>query len=209
MTRESEMKSLKICGLAAIAAMALLACLGVGSASATVLCTEDKNPCPAGKDEPAGTKIEASLNGSASWSTTAGTVLETCTKGTHIWEMQNTGGLNKNIVKVQQQYTWANCAKGVSVIALGTSEDKYIEGTSNAMMFDAGTEVTLQLFSADCVYSTGTGTFVGVAQAGTEAVLLEDVNLSKLSGSLLCPATIRFRSEWLVTSPKNLSWQPS
>jgi hypothetical protein len=51
-------------GFAAIAAIAAMAFVGVSSAMASeeiVLCKEDKDPCPAAKDFPAGTVLDASL----------------------------------------------------------------------------------------------------------------------------------------------------
>lgn len=55
------MKQLKTFGLAAIAALSMMAFVGAGSASGTVLCTESKDPCPYGEDYAAGTTIHAVL----------------------------------------------------------------------------------------------------------------------------------------------------
>lgn len=203
------MKNLRILGLAAIATMAMLAYLGVGSASGVVLCTAKVNPCPAGKDEPAGTKIEATLNGSASWATTGGTVISTCTIGTHKWEMENTGGLNKDVIKKKQVFNFANCTSPAGVLALGEGREQHISGTENATMFDSGTEITMQVFGVDCVYGTGSGTDMGTAEAGSEASLSENAVLAKISGSLLCPNSVAFKALWTITNPKNLSWQAS
>ncbi len=43
------MKHVKLLGLIAVAAMALMALLGAGTASATVLCKTTTDPCPAGE----------------------------------------------------------------------------------------------------------------------------------------------------------------
>jgi hypothetical protein len=46
------MKYLKILGLAAVAAAAVMSIAGAGSASATVLCSTTADPCPAGQKWP-------------------------------------------------------------------------------------------------------------------------------------------------------------
>lgn len=55
------MKYLKMLGLAALAAVAAMAILGASSASAVVLCKENKSPCPEAQQYPSGTKISAKL----------------------------------------------------------------------------------------------------------------------------------------------------
>ncbi len=60
------MNHLKILGLAVIAAAALTAFVGVGSASATALCKEGNmatNVCPSGQSFPSGTVIKAKTGG--------------------------------------------------------------------------------------------------------------------------------------------------
>lgn len=52
------MKYIKVLGLAAIAATALMAFVGASSASATVLCKSATSPCPAGEMYEPGTVIE-------------------------------------------------------------------------------------------------------------------------------------------------------
>jgi hypothetical protein len=70
------MKRLKALGLAAVAAMALTAFLGAGSASATVLCTTTTTPCDSHIDQ-----IEFSAKSATSGKeySTGGTEEATCT----------------------------------------------------------------------------------------------------------------------------------
>lgn len=75
------MKYLKMLGLAAVAAAALMAFVGAGTASAKegVLCSTTSNPC--NSKWAAGTVIDFSLKGSAVWTNAEnGETLETCTE---------------------------------------------------------------------------------------------------------------------------------
>jgi hypothetical protein len=80
------MKCIKAFGLVAAAALAVMAFVGAGSASATTLCQENVNPCPAGQRYAKGTKLEASLKtGTNAVLTTKGGLLNptvTCKKST-------------------------------------------------------------------------------------------------------------------------------
>jgi hypothetical protein len=55
------MTCLKIVGISVIAAIAITASIGVGSASAVTTCKENTSPCPAAKTYPAGTFFWAKL----------------------------------------------------------------------------------------------------------------------------------------------------
>ncbi len=55
------MKYLKLLGLTLAAALAATAIVGATSASAVVLCKENKSPCPEAQQYPSGTKISAQL----------------------------------------------------------------------------------------------------------------------------------------------------
>lgn len=55
------MKYLKMLVLTAVAALAAMAIVGATSASAVVLCKENKTPCPEAAQYPSGTKISAKL----------------------------------------------------------------------------------------------------------------------------------------------------
>jgi hypothetical protein len=85
------MKYLKMLGLAAIAALALTAVLGAGSASAaTFLCKTNANPCP--EHYPTGTVISASLEPGfhATLTTNLGNI--TCKKSTVTGKTTTTEG---------------------------------------------------------------------------------------------------------------------
>lgn len=55
------MKSMKILGLCLLGALAAMAIIGAGTASATKLCSINTSPCPAGNTYGKGTAIKAQL----------------------------------------------------------------------------------------------------------------------------------------------------
>jgi hypothetical protein len=94
------MKYLKMLGLAAIAALALTAMAGAGTASAaTVLCTTNANPCPV--DYGKGTKISAQLKSGTEAILTAGfgsVRAKTSTLSGEITSTQNAAGTPEGVV---------------------------------------------------------------------------------------------------------------
>jgi hypothetical protein len=202
------MKYLKMFGLAAILAMAFSAYLGAGSASATVLCTTKvAPPCGANWDEPAGTVVEASLIGSAVIEDTSGTKLDTCLTGTHKWEMTNTGGAGMAVGQKLLELTFGNCTGPAKAVALGTEEEKYIEGTENGTMTDKGTEVTGTVSGVSCTYGTGTGTDIGQFDGGLGEKDVEEISaaLTKTAGGFLCATSIKWTAQFQITKPKNIT----
>src|SRR5690242_744555 len=86
-----DMKHLAKLGLAAVAAAALMAFLGAGTASATVLCKNNLNTETCSEKYPVGTVGVASLTGSGVMETLSGTVVNTCTSSTAKETLQNEG----------------------------------------------------------------------------------------------------------------------
>lgn len=199
------MRYLKILGLAALAVTALVAILGSGTASAAVYCTVPITPCPAKSDEPAGTHIEASLQGSAVVATTAGMEVDTCTTGSKKWEMENTGGLATPLFMRREEVTFGNCTSAIKTLKLGTTKVEHIAGTENGTVFDEGTEFTAVFLGADCSYKTGSATHIGTIKGGSETIMETNAVLGKSAGSLLCPTTLRWTAVFIITKPAGLS----
>src|SRR5690242_5480095 len=86
------MHRLKMIGIAAIAAMALTALVGVGSASATEVCTVNTSPCPSASMHGPENHVEATSNNVVL--TTSGGIVNptvTCTGSTITGTQENTG----------------------------------------------------------------------------------------------------------------------
>jgi len=196
------MRYLKILGLAAILAMAFSAYLGAGSASAEVFCKTNANPCPAGWDMQPGDRAESSLKGSATLETTSNQVLDTCTSGTWSWELLTTGG-GPGVLP-----TWAtfqrvhsNCTGTTSMVKLGSGDVENISGTENGTVVEKESEITFVSSGVSCIYGTGSGTDIGVLEAGSEETAVQvNAVLNKTGGSFLCATTIKWTGRWVITN---------
>jgi len=148
-------------GLAAVAAVALTAFLGAGSASAQTLY---KYTTPSPNDGmAAGTEIIATLGSgtSALLKDTLGGVNDTCT-GSEVRgkiatnTTTDAGGAISSL-------TFTGCSHTTDVLAPGELEIKNIAGTTNGTVVSKGARVTIKstIFGLSCVANTGTGTTIG------------------------------------------------
>jgi hypothetical protein len=163
------MKYLKMLGLAAIAALGLMAFLGAGTASATVLCETTVSPCPAGWDVAAGTELDFSIEPGTSAVLTDpfGGTIDTCTTGTVKGTTTNTGSATTTVSGHNSVLTFGTvatpCSRTVTVVTAGSLEVHSVAGTDNGTVTSIGATVILHnvpLFGS-CQYSTGTGTDLG------------------------------------------------
>jgi len=195
------MKYLKMLGLAAVAAMALMA-FGAGSASATVLCSESiTTGCgTAGKDLASGTVIEAKLLGTAVLKTKEGTVLDECEGSKIKGKTSTTGGSGSTVKGPVEELAWGTCTKTTHTLTNGELEIHHITGTDNGTLTVVGTEVTVNTIFGSCVFTASDiGTLVGGSPAKISMV---NQVVKRLSG--LCPSEVLWTAEWEVTSPKPL-----
>ena len=155
------MKYLKILGLAAVAAMALTAFLGAGSASAQTLY---KYTTPTANDAIAnGTELVSSLKAgtSALLKDTGGLANDTCT-GSEV-----KGAISTNTTTdaggAISSLTFTGCSHTTHVLANGELEVKNIAGTTNGTVISKGARVTIRstVFGISCVANTGAGTTIG------------------------------------------------
>jgi hypothetical protein len=198
------MKHLKTLGLAAVAATALMAFVGTGTVSATVLCKNNLNTEKCSEKYPVGTVGVASLTGSGVMETLSGTVLNTCTSSTAKETLQNEGSATTTVTgKVAASaISWSGCTNPVTVLAGGEAELHWIPGTDNGTLTAKGFEVTTTLSGVSCVYGLGTtmkdwGVIVGGAPGNLEVNSI----VKKVSGNFLCPAEIRLTGKYINTEP--------
>jgi hypothetical protein len=193
------MKHLKIFGLAAVAALALIAIAGVGSASATRLCAENATPCPEAKRWKNGQAFTSSLE-------TGGAVLDAgfyrieCTTSSINGEILNEGGAGAVIIDLET-VSFANCGCPVTTLKAGTMSVEHTASTMNGKLTTANLEITFNCMG-HCIYGEGAlGTLTGGAM-GTM-----DVNgtMNRVAGAAPgCPATINWKGSYTVTSPEAL-----
>src|SRR6478735_9243262 len=118
----------------------MLAILGAGSASATVLCSESETECTSyGK----GAAIDASLTGTTTFSTTGETVLDTCTLGILEGTTSNAGGSSETDNETIEELIWGSCTNTTTTINKGELEIHWISSTSNGTVTGKSISVTL------------------------------------------------------------------
>jgi hypothetical protein len=199
------MKHLKMLGLAAIAALGLMAFVGAGTASATTLSTDAAGTVKYG----VGTEIHSTLKSgtSAILETTSGETIATCTTSTVKGSITTATGTW--VIGSISALTWGEpegvggkCSQTTDSIAghLGTLEIMQTTGDAGTVV-GKGSEVTLELFGVSCVYGTSTGTTLGTITGGEAPELAINAILPKISGSFLCPSTGRWTATYVVTSP--------
>jgi hypothetical protein len=199
-TKENKMKHLKMLGLVAGVAMALVALAGGGTASATTLFTD-----PAKTTHYAsGTEIQTTLTKgtSAIFTGSGGEVLNTCTSSTITGKTTSTSGTLLGIVLSTFTLT---CGKTTHTVSNGVMSIEWTSGTSGAVRGQAS-EVTIDgIFGVSCTYGTGTGTRLGTITGGIEAKLnIAAVGLVKTAGSFLCPSSAGWDAEYTLTKPHSL-----
>jgi hypothetical protein len=194
------MKHLKMLGLAAIAALGLMALVGAGTASATTLSTDS-----AGTVKYAvGQEIHSTLKSgtSALLETTGGSKIATCTGSTTKGSIEgsNTGTSVGGAISV---LTWEGCSQTTDNLALG-SLAILKNGTDEGSVIGTGSKVTLGVFGVSCVYGTGEGTTLGTLKGGTTPELKISATLPKIEGGFLCPGAGIWTAEYIVTTPHAL-----
>lgn len=200
------MKSLKMLGLVVAAAAALTASLGVGSASATVLCEEFAIPCPAGKIYAVGQTVGAALapKGVSTFRNTEGVALNSCSSSVFAGTTANEGKKGERVKGGISTFDFAGCSNATAVLENGSFEIEYVPGenATRANLTFKGTKFTITPFGAfDCVYGAATGTFIGTMTGGEPGVIHVNATFFKLGGSFLCPTDVTWEAPYEITAP--------
>jgi hypothetical protein len=197
------MKYVKMLALAAVAAGALMAFIGAGTASASVLCSTTTNPCtsPWAKQS---LDFSIAAGGTATLKEpgVGGEVLDTCTESTVQGTVTNgdaTKTANGPVSKTN--LTWGKCTKTTATTAGGTLEVHNIAGTSNGTVTGSGFKVTVLVFGfIDCEYEVGEGTDIGSIAEGNPAVFTAAAITVKTKG-FGCPEEGEWSAKYTLTEP--------
>ena len=191
------MKLLKTFGLAAVAALALIAIAGVGSASATRLCAENATPCPEGKRWKNGQAFASSLEtGKAVFD--AGFYKVECTGSSIDGEILNEGGAG-NVILELETVSFAGCGCPVTTLKTGSMSVEHTASTMNGKLTTANIEVTINCMG-HCVYGEGA---LGTLTGGAMGTIDVNGTMNRVKGSLPgCPATITWKGSYTVTAPE-------
>jgi hypothetical protein len=204
--------------LAAVAAGALMAFIGAGTASASKLCSTTVDPCPAGQHWPIGTPIDFSLKKetSANLTNTAGEAIDSCTGSTVTMTTTNTGSGTETVTAHITKLEWIGCTFPTTTVRKGCVEIHKIASTSNGTLtadkckkaegIEEGiTEVTINtVFFGTCVYGIEAGKSIGDLSEGNPAHFTAKAVAKKLSGSnIACPETSNWSATYVQTEPSN------
>jgi hypothetical protein len=196
------MRHLKLFALAAVAAGALMAFIGAGTASASVICSTNVSPCPAGQAWPEGT-VDFSLTGSASLiDVSTGETTDTCTGGT-VKGTHTPGNATATATLDVKELTWTGCNFPTTTTELGTLEVHALTGgngtvTGHKFKVDINT-----VFFGHCVYGTGETLDLGEITEGKPPTFHAAVHVPFISGGLACPRTAEWNASYKVTEPAN------
>lgn len=199
------MRYLKMLGLTALAAAALMAFVGAGTASATVLCKNNLNTKECSEKYPVGTKGVGSMVGSGVMETLSGETLITCSGSTVEETLQNEGSATTTVTgeSTGKGITWTGCSTTVTVLSGGAGELHWISGTDNGTVTAKGFEVTTSLFGTSCIYGLGsTMKDWGQVVGGSPGYMEINAVVPKISGGFLCPAETRLTAKYVNTQPE-------
>ena len=191
-------------GLAAMAAMALMAFVAAGTASATVLCSTNTSPCPAGQKWPLGTQIEFTVTSgtSAQWLETENELLETCTGGKIKGEITNAGSSTESVKIKATEVSWTGCTVPTTTNGLGTLEIQYESGSNGLVKMGSGFKFTQNtIFFGSCVYGSGTGINLGTLTGGASGAAGIDVTAVLGGGEGICCPSAKWSEHFTLTSP--------
>jgi hypothetical protein len=207
------MKHVKMLALAAVAAGALMAFIGAGTASATVLCSTTAETCPTAQKWGA-IPLDFSLvkEGSANLTETSGKSIVTCTESTVKGEITNTGSSTETVSGPVTELTFKKCNLPVTVLRKGKLEVHHIAGTSNGTVTAVSTEAEKPAFEVtvntvlfgSCVFRVENGTDLGTLEEGKPGTFTANAAAIKTIGnSPPCPETSFWSAKYQVTTPEN------
>ena len=209
------MKYLKVLGLAAVAAMVVMA-FGAGSASAAVkLCVKgvSDGKCPTGKEEYNGSHIEAKVTNPPGAVLTTNITTVTCTES--VVTLSSKGATEPTGEVTNLSFTGcktsANQACTVEVVNLPYTShiEGAVEGTNTSKLrvtdeVGAGAKVVCG-FVINCTFTTKEATLTGhnITTPTTTEFTAVKVPLTRNGG--ICPTTAEWTASYSVTTPEGFT----
>jgi hypothetical protein len=201
------MKYAKMLGLCLVAALALMALVGAGTASATKLCKENKSPCPAGSTIAAGTALKGQqVAGTKSVFTTSLLTVE-CSGSTIEGKTTTAGGAGTAVKGEITSVLWSGCVSSLggacTTSALGLPWTSEVTGSGGSGTMTINKAAGKFVCTVTCEYEASS--LALTATGGNPAVVkAEKASFKKKGGSFLCPATATWTSQYEITTPKPL-----
>jgi len=192
------MKHVKMLGVAAVAAAALIAFVGVGTASATTLTNE------AGEVVKTGSTIDFSIPSgkSAVLVNTIGEEIDQCSSSTASGKTTNEGGTGVAVKGNVETLTWGSCTFPTKTLTVSSLQ---VNGTGSGNVSATGTfEVTINtILLGSCIYGVTNGTPVGTLASGTFTANAVAEKFP-VGSNFVCPPTAVWTGTYTATEPKGL-----
>lgn len=205
------MRYLKVFSLAAVAAVAAMAFLGAGTASATRICSTNSLPCNSILG--AGTPIKAELTGGNEAILTSGFAVIKCKASVIEGETTSAGGeAGVAVTGKITEANWSSCTCNLGGTVTTGAENlpwnaelswtKEMNGTLKV----AAPQGFFTCAGSKCIYgATSVSTTVIGGEGATPAKVEASVTLEKKAGSgALCSATATWKATYTVITPNPL-----
>jgi hypothetical protein len=203
------MKQLKLLGLVGLAVIPILLFAGAGTSSATVLCKTTATPCESSYEKEA--TINASLSGTAVLTNTEGVIMDSCSSGSAEVVVTSAGGEALQAAGKVTSLTWGGCSTTTHTIEKGNLSIQHIAGTDNGTVVGTGFNIAVTYKGLSCHYGLGGGVDLGVLRGRENPILEIAAVVSKVEGSVECPADAFWYanyklSEPLYIEPNGVAW---
>jgi hypothetical protein len=184
-TKEKSMKHVKILGLLAVAAAALMAFAGVATASTLT--------------SPAGTTYTSTIKASAGSTSLDGSFTTvTCNKSTTEGKVEQHGA-SVNAGGNVSSLTFSECNFPTKVVKAGK-----LEITSTSEVISTGAEISIETSVGTCVFTTN-NTKVGTFTGGTPASMdIASAKIPRTGGNFLCGSSGTWTGSYTVNTPSTL-----
>jgi hypothetical protein len=193
------MKRAALVSAVAVVTILAVSAAGAGSASATVLCGANTDPCTSGTYGK-GSVLEASLKSGTTWHLPAGFATVNCGETAIKGEVTNGGGEGTNVSGTINTLSFGSCNVTVNVLKKGTFSISSTSGGNGTLTLE-GFEVTFSTAGTSCTYG---GTASMSLSGGAMASLKTIGSLSKTAGGFLCASPANWSAEYTVTAPEPL-----
>lgn len=207
------MKYVKMLGLAAVAAMALAAFAGAGTASATELCSTNTSPC-SGTKYLSGTKVAASLKTGTTAVLTAGFGSVSCTKSSMAGSTSTNGSATETVKGSITSLTFEGCTgpfgescTNPKAEGLPYAAEIHATGGGNGTLTVSGAKVVVECgFTVNCRFSVATAslTVTGGNPNATAAASKIALTPESIPGHENCPTSATWTATYTVTAPSPL-----
>lgn len=200
------MRNAWLCGLGALALLATLAAVQVGSASATALCAAEESPCDPLEAYPSGT----ALKGSATNAELKSSLFDIkCSESTIAGE--TTAGEGTPLPGKVTELHFSNCAAESTPCSITTIHTPYAANTELTSGFNGETKLESSGSGTPGASATCSGitcTYVGkpglTLTAGSSPTLAVSAAKLEREGGLLCPTSATWTATYTLSEPAPL-----